>query len=146
MSESLHTPTKQSAELKFDDSHVTDDELLAFESQCGSNNIFLDEEANDQISLGQAFKQVKDDSKENDSKGKGKCGEGNISKLSNQSPDKEFVCNENDACIQDSDGHEGGGYTGEGYKEKLHFEGDSVDSNGKKNDNASKGLDDDSNT
>ena len=63
LSESLHTPSKQSAELKFNDSGVTDDELLAFESPYGSNNICLGEEANDQISLGQAFKLVKDESK-----------------------------------------------------------------------------------
>ena len=78
LSESLHTPTKQSAELKFIDSDVTDDELLTFESSCGSN-ICLGEEANDHISLGQAFELATDESKENDSKDKSKYGESNIS-------------------------------------------------------------------
>ena len=39
----------------------------------------------------------------------------------------------------------GGGYSGEGYKKWLCFEGDTIDNNGEINDNASKGLDDDSN-
>ena len=62
-------------------------------------------------------------------------------KLSHQSLDKEITCNENDACVQDSDGYDGG-YNRKGYKRRLCFEGKGVDSNGGINDNASKGLDD----
>ena len=118
---------------------MTDDGLLAFESSCGSNNICLDGKANDQILLCQTLELVRDDRKENDSKDGGKCGEGVISEFSNQSLDKEFACNENDACVQDSDGYDGVRYNGETYKKKLHFEGDN-----EINDNASKGLGDNS--
>ena len=65
-----------------------------------------------------------------------------FSELSHQSLDKEFACNKNDASIQYSNGHGGAGYNGEGYKKSLCFEGESVDSDGEINDNASKRLDD----